>query len=361
MKSPVSSVSKRFRRLMFLLLALGPLLASAHGPTDYAALYEEASKTVVGVFPLGGSGVIISPEGHILTNAHVIYDYESREVVMSTVVLHDGSVVKAEVIGYDHYSDIALLQIDVDEPLPAAKIGDLNDLRTGDPVLAIGHPEGHYYSLSTGVVSSTQRVLPGPNLEAPAVCSIPWIQTDAVINGGNSGGPLLNDSGEVIGIISWSDSWGPDDNGLNFAVPIKWAMFIQDELLASGSIRWGILGVYADYTTVTDAMGDNINGLVVTQVNKGSGAEAAGIEVGDVIIEYNHEQVYDGFFRCVPEGVEIPVTLMRGEEEIDLSVTLSAIVSDGFLSFLDSREFPSSPIQATGIMPSSDGSLLASE
>lgn len=321
-------------RLLSAALLLVPcgLPVAAHGP-DYAALYEEATQSVVWIKNevFEGAGVIITPDGYILTNAHVIHD--GHEVLeQNFALLHNRSVMEAEVIGYDWHSDIALLKIDAEEPLPAAAIGDSSELKTGDAAFAIGHPRGHYYSLSTGVISSLERVLPGPNSEVVVgACSVPWIQTDVAINSGNSGGPLLNGDGEVIGIISWGDDLG-DDSGLNFAVPINGAMFIQEWLRDEGRVPWGILGVYADYHSVTDVMNNDIQGFLVHQVNKGSGAEAAGILPGDVIIEYNDEIVVGGgFFRCVLEGREIPIKLIRDDEEIDLLVTLSATEEDGFL------------------------------
>ncbi|MBF2736026.1 MAG: trypsin-like peptidase domain-containing protein [Betaproteobacteria bacterium AqS2] len=320
----------RSRLLAVLFLILCGLPAAAHGPADYAALYEETSKSVVYIENEAGlgAGVIISPDGYILTNAHVIYDYESYQALDSFVLLHDYSDAEAEIIGYDHYSDIALLKIEVDEPLPAAKIGDSSELKVGNAVLAIGHPEDFDYSLSTGVISSTERFETGPNLGVPALCRLPWLQTDAAINSGNSGGPLLNDKGEVVGIISWGNTAG-DDSGLNFAMPIDLAMLIQDWLRDSetGTIPWGVLGVYVDYVVNED----DVYGLWVNQVNRDSGAEAAGIQVGDLIIEYDGLPIYDTYFGCELEGTQIPITLIRDDEEMILSVTLSAIGDEGFL------------------------------
>ncbi len=244
------------------------------------------------------------------------------------MLLHDGNVAEAEIIGYDLDSDIALLKIEAEAPLAVAKIGDSSELRTGEAVLAIGHPGDYYYSLSTGVISAPVRISPGPLADVTAAaCSLPWIQTDAVINGGNSGGPLLNDSGEVVGIISWSDAWGVDDSGLNFAVPINVAMFIQEKLLDEGYVPWGILGVYGG---LDDTSYDE-EGFMVFQVNKGSGAEAAGIVPGDLIIEYNEEPFIDGYFSCVLEGTEIPVKLIRDGEEYVLPVTLGPSETEGDL------------------------------
>ncbi|MBF2736027.1 MAG: trypsin-like peptidase domain-containing protein [Betaproteobacteria bacterium AqS2] len=359
-----------------LLLALCALPTAAHGPSDYADLFEEASKSVVSVnsvtvldgsqqqFPFFfgvpennnglespfrssgfGSGVIITPDGYILTNAHVIFDDQENQVVDSIeVILHDKRKVAAEVIGYDRYSDIALLKIDVEDPLPAAKIGDSDTLRIGNAVLAIGHPLGLDYSLTSGVVSSLNRSLAGGDSFERFV---PFIQTDAAINPGNSGGPLLNAQGEVIGINSRIFAGrGGGFIGYSFAVPINLAMSVQTKLRGTGTIRRGMLGVTFNPEGITEAdakvwgLGDDVRGVLVNEVIEGTGAEAGGIEPGDVIIEYDGKAINDPndfprFIADTEPGTEVPIKLIRQGEEMVLPVTIGAIDDGGRLALLD--------------------------
>ena len=368
--------SRSQRLLAVLLLALCALPTAAHGPTDYAALFEEASKSVVSVnsvtvldssqqqFPFFfgvpenngglespfrssgfGSGVIISADGYILTNAHVIFDDQENQVVDSIqVILHDKRKVAAKVIGYDRYSDIALLKIDVEDPLPAAKIGDSDELRIGNAVLAIGHPLGLDYSLTSGVVSSLNRSLAGGDSFERFV---PFIQTDAAINPGNSGGPLLNARGEVIGINSRIFAGrGGGFIGYSFAVPINLAMNVQTKLRGSGTIRRGMLGVTFNPEGITEAdakvwgLGENVRGVLVNEVIEGSGAEAGGIEPGDVIIEYDGKAINDPndfprFIADTEPGTEVPIKLIRQGGEMVLDVTIGAIEDGGRLALLD--------------------------
>ncbi|MBF2734490.1 MAG: trypsin-like peptidase domain-containing protein [Betaproteobacteria bacterium AqS2] len=316
--------------LGFLLFVLTMFPAVGHGPVDYSELYEKVSKSVVDIHDAegygGGTGVIISPDGYILTNAHVIYDYRNDEVIESLVSLQDKREARAQIIGYDQHTDIALLKIEFDEDLPAVQIGNSDRLRVGNSVLAIGHPEYYDYSLSSGVVSYLDRFQQAPTYDA-LECTVPFIQTDAAINEGNSGGPLLNDSGELIGIISAASNYG-DDAGLNFAVPINLAMEVEQELRESGKSRWGMLGVYLEH--------GYDGGLLVNKISEGSGAEAAGIEPGDVIVEYNYMEVGNlNDFPCLMAGKKVPVKVIREGQELDLTVTLGAIEDGGRVAALN--------------------------
>ena len=361
------------RALCALLLVLCALPTAAHGPADYAALFEQSRKSVVSVnsvqvldsnqeFPFFfgvpeengidnpfrssglGSGVIISADGYILTNAHVIVDESGENVVDSIqVILYDKRRITAEVIGFDNYSDIALLKIEVDEPLPVAKIGDSDKLLIGNAVLAIGHPLGLDYSLTSGVVSSLNRSLRGGDSFDRFV---PFIQTDAAINPGNSGGPLLNAQGEVIGINS--RILGGRTGGFigySFAIPINLAMEVQTKLRKTGTIRRGMLGVTFNPEGITDAdakvwgLGD-ARGVLVNEVIEGSGADAGGIESGDVIIEYDSKPIIDPsdfprFIADTEPGTEVPIKLVRAGEEMVLNVTIGAIEDGGRLALLD--------------------------
>ena len=341
MKEQAMKTQMGARLLAILFLVLSILPAAAHGPVDYAELYKEVSKSVVEVKDAEGghgTGVIISSDGYILTNAHVIYDYETDQEADISVFLYDGREMDAEIIGYDHYSDIALLKINVAGHLFAAKIGDSDELHIGNVVLAIGHPHRFDYSLSSGVVSYLNRLV----ADYSQACSTPFIQTDAASNPGNSGGPLLNAEGEVVGIITWGeqdDTYGSGSIGIEFAVPINLAMQVQNKLRESMPIRWGMLGVYLDdeiYSVSSETTGGSVHGFLVNKVNKGSGAEAAGIKQGDVIIEYDNKIVNNlNDFPCLIAGTEVAIKVMRKGIAIPLTVTLGAIEDGGLIASLD--------------------------
>lgn len=369
----ITNASSFPRALCALLLVLCALPTAAHGPADYAALFEQSRKSVVSInsvqvldsgqeFPFFfgvpgedgidnpfrssgfGSGVIISSDGYILTNAHVIVDESGENAVDAIqVILYDKRRITAEVIGFDNYSDIALLKIEVDEPLPVAKIGDSDKLLIGNAVLAIGHPLGLDYSLTSGVVSSLNRSLRGGDSFDRFV---PFIQTDAAINPGNSGGPLLNAQGEVVGINSRILGGRTGSFiGYSFAVPINLAMEVQTKLRKTGTIRRGMLGVTFNPEGITDAdakvwgLGD-ARGVLVNEVIEGSGADAGGIESGDVIIEYDSKPIIDPsdfprFIADTEPGTEVPIKLVRAGEEMVLNVTIGAIEDGGRLALLD--------------------------
>lgn len=224
-----------------------------------------------------GSGFIVSADGYVVTNHHVIADAD--EII---VRLSDRSELEAEVIGSDARSDIALLKIEA-KNLPVATLGDSNILRVGEWVLAIGSPFGFDYSVTAGIVSATQRSLPSDSY-------VPFIQTDVAINPGNSGGPLINLDGEVVGVNSQIVSGSGGYMGLSFAVPIDLAMDVVQQLKTSGHVTRGWLGVLIQEVTreLAESFGmDKPKGALVSKVLPESPAEAGGIEVGDVIVEFN--------------------------------------------------------------------------
>ena len=228
-----------------------------------------------------GSGFIIDGDGYILTNNHVVE--EADEIV---VRLSDRRELVAELIGADKRSDIALLKVDASD-LPVVKIGKSDDLKVGEWVMAIGTPFGFDHSVSVGVVSALGRSLPSENY-------VPFIQTDVAINPGNSGGPLFNLDGEVVGINSQIYSRTGGFMGLSFAIPIDVAMDVTSQIKEQGYVTRGWLGVLIQDVTreLAESFGmDKPMGALVAQVLEGSPAAKAGIEVGDVIMEYNGEEV----------------------------------------------------------------------
>ena len=228
-----------------------------------------------------GSGFIISADGTILTNAHVV---DGADEV--TVKLTDKREFKAKVLGLDKASDVAVLKIDA-KNLPLLKAGSASNVRVGEWVLAIGSPFGFENSASAGIVSAKSRSLPDGNY-------VPFLQTDVAVNPGTSGGPLFNMAGEVIGINSQIYSRSGGYQGLSFAIPIDLAMNVQQQIVAHGKVSRGRLGVSIQEINQALAESFGLNkpaGALVSSVEKGSPAAKAGLEPGDVILNINGKEV----------------------------------------------------------------------
>ena len=220
-----------------------------------------------------GSGFIVSADGIILTNAHVVKD--ATEV---TVKLTDRREFKARVLGADPKTDVAVLKIEA-KNLPVVALGNVKDLRVGEWVLAIGSPFGFENTVTAGVVSAKGRTLPDDS-------AVPFIQTDVAVNPGNSGGPLFNSRGEVVGINSQIYSQSGGYMGVSFAIPIDVATSIRDQIVATGKVQHARLGVAVQ--EVNQALADSFKldkpeGALVASVEKGSPADKAGLQPGDVI------------------------------------------------------------------------------
>lgn len=228
-----------------------------------------------------GSGFIISSDGYILTNAHVV---DSADEV--TVRLTDKREFKAKTIGADKRTDVALIKIEA-SGLPVVKLADTSQLKVGEWVVAIGSPFGFDNSVTAGIVSAKGRSLPQENY-------VPFIQTDVAINPGNSGGPLFNLRGEVVGINSQIYSRSGGYMGLSFAIPIDVAMEVQNQLRASGKVSRGRLGVVIQEVSkeLADSLGlSKPMGAVVNAVEKGGPAERSGLEAGDVILKFDGKTI----------------------------------------------------------------------
>ena len=229
-----------------------------------------------------GSGFIISADGLILTNAHVV-----REAKDVTVKLSDRREFTAKVLGSDPTTDIAVLRIDAKD-LPTVRIGDVRNLEVGDPVLAIGAPYGLEQTATQGIVSAKGRSLPGDNTV------VPFIQTDAAVNPGNSGGPLFDGSGAVVGINAQIYSQSGGFQGLSFSIPINVAMKVKDQIVATGKASHAKLGVTIQ--DLNQALADSFglkkpDGALVANVAPNSAAAAAGLKSGDVITEVNGQPI----------------------------------------------------------------------
>ena len=267
-----------------------------------------------------GSGFIISEDGYVITNYHVVK--EADEII---VRLSDRRELKAEVIGVDQRSDIALLKIEA-RNLPVAKIGESHDLEVGEWVLAIGSPFGFDHSATAGIVSAKGRSLPSENY-------VPFIQTDVAINPGNSGGPLFNQNGEVVGVNSQIYSRTGGYMGLSFSIPIEVAMDVVDQLKTKGRVSRGWLGVLIQDVTLDLAESFGMKqprGALVAKVLPDSPARAAGIKVGDVIVKFDNKEVINSanlppIVGSTKVGVEIPVEVVRNSRSKVVRVTLGEL------------------------------------
>jgi len=262
-----------------------------------------------------GSGFIISPDGYILTNHHVVARADKIKVKLS-----DGREYEGEIKGTDKDTDLALIKIDPKEALPTVLLGDSDKLEVGEWVVAIGNPFGLEHTVTAGIVSAKHRVIGSGPYDN-------FIQTDASINPGNSGGPLCNMAGEVVGINTAIVAQG---QGIGFAVPVNLAKDILFDLKIRGSVMRGWLGVSAQ--DITDDIAKNLNlktreGALVAEVFPGEPAEKAGVKVGDVIVSVGNIPVKDvrSLLYAVAKqkvGSMVPVVVMRNGEKLTLKVTI---------------------------------------
>ena len=271
-----------------------------------------------------GSGFIISEDGYVLTNNHVVAS--GGDI---TVRMHDRREFKAELVGSDERSDVALLKVEA-EDLPAARLGDSEDLRVGEWVFAIGSPFNFEYSVTAGIVSALGR----SSLGSGASSFVPFIQSDVAINPGNSGGPLFDLDGRVIGINSQIFSRSGGFQGISLSIPIDAAMEVVDMLKADGSVSRGFLGVRLDSGPsfeVAKSLGlDRPMGALVTEVLEDTPADEAGLESGDVILSVDGETV--DLSSDLPfmigrrkSGDEVELKVWRDREELEMTVTLALL------------------------------------
>src|SRR5919205_3222946 len=269
-----------------------------------------------------GSGVIVSADGYILTNHHVVDGAEEIKVD-----LNDGRTLPAKVVGTDQPSDLAVLKIEA-TGLPVLPLGDSDKARVGDVALAVGNPLGIGQTVTSGIISAKGRTtgLSDGNFEE-------FIQTDAAINRGNSGGALVNASGELIGINSQILSPSGGNIGIGFAIPANMAKAVMDQLMKTGKVRRGMLGVTIQSITADLASSLSLpaaRGAIVTSVQNGGPAEKAGLKRGDVITAINKQPVVDNnslrnLVASLPPGSNVDVTALRNGHDQDFQVALAEL------------------------------------
>jgi serine protease Do len=291
-----------------------------------------------------GSGFIISSDGYILTNAHVV---NAADDVL--VKLYDKREFKAKIIGADKRTDVALIKIDATN-LPKVTIGDPNALKVGEWVAAIGSPFGLENTMTAGIVSAKGRALPQENY-------VPFIQTDVAINPGNSGGPLFNLRGEVVGINSQIYSRSGGSMGLSFSIPIDVAIDVSNQLKATGKISRGWLGVAIQELTkeLSDSFGmKDTNGALVAGIEKNSPADKGGLQAGDVITKFDGKDIKDSndLPRVVGNtkpGKVVPIEIIRKGSTKVLSVGIGEMPTDNTDANVPSQTSPKNEANKIGL------------
>ncbi|HON08349.1 MAG TPA: DegQ family serine endoprotease, partial [Verrucomicrobiota bacterium] len=273
-----------------------------------------------------GSGVIVSEDGYILTNNHVVDGADEIKVALAD----EKTILDAKVIGTDPHTDIAVIKVDAKQ-LPAITIGDSDKLEVGDIVLAIGNPFGVGQTVTLGIVSAKGRGGMG------IVDYEDFIQTDASINPGNSGGALVDIEGRLIGINTAILSRSGGNQGVGFAVPVNLARYVMERIITDGKVKRGYLGVLIQPVTPELAKEfklDDKTGALVGEVTPKSPAEAAGLKEGDVIVEYNGKKVDDNrhlrlMVAQTPPGTKVTLKIIRDGKEKTLTATLDELPSEG--------------------------------
>ena len=287
-----------------------------------------------------GSAFFISKDGYLLTNHHVV---ENASKV--TIVLNDRREIDATVVGSDERTDVALLKV-AGSGFPELRTGNVGQLRVGEPVLAIGSPFGFDYSASAGIVSAKMRNMMGET-------SVPFIQTDVALNPGNSGGPLFNQRGEVVGVNSRIFSGTGGYMGLSFSIPIDVAMDVADQLKKYGKVTRAYLGVSLqdiDRNLAESYKLDRPEGSLITQIAPNSPAAKAGFKAGDVILKFNGlpisrtSELLNYLNRAVPNQ-SIQLEVLRDDSRRNISATLSTAPDD-------------TPAKSEAIQPPSKGPVL---
>ena len=370
----------KYKTLLFPILLWGSLLVEAKDLPNFSDLAEEASPAVVNItstremkqrnsYGRGfgdpryeefferffgqqprpstprentrpivstGSGFIISEDGYLLTNNHVVEDADEI-----TVSLGDRREYSAEIIGADPRSDVALLKIEA-ENLPTLKIGNSSNLRVGEWVVAIGSPFQLRFSVTSGIVSAKGRSIPNGSDST----YVPFIQTDVAINPGNSGGPLFNLDGEVIGINSQIYTRSGGYMGVSFAIPIDYAMDVADQLKENGYVARGWLGVSIQEVTseLAEALGMEVpKGALISQIIADSPAENSGLKEEDVILFFDGEEIFYSAdlpltVGAIRPGSKVNAMVLRDGLKKTITVTVGELPKDPALAFNETQQ-----------------------
>ena len=282
---------------------------------DFFYGYESYSTPQIGT----GSGVIVSPDGYIVTNNHVIEEASELEVT-----LNNNANYAAKVIGTDPNSDLALLKIEAEEELPYLTFGDSDRSAVGEWVLAVGNPFNLTSTVTAGIISAKARSISTAN-------NLSFIQTDAAVNPGNSGGALVNTKGELIGINTAIKSRTGSYVGYSFAIPSNTAKKVIEDLLEFGKVQRGILGISALRAESIEAIKRGLNeieGVYISEVSEGSGAELAGLQSGDIIkrvdgLPIKNFTALTGYLSSKRPGDKVEIIYDRDDEQLSALVTLT--------------------------------------
>jgi Do/DeqQ family serine protease len=319
----VSVVEKALPAVVFVDVKKKVGGSEANDPQDelFKRFFGDVPHPRQRVMPSSGSGFIIDREGRVLTNNHVVRDAETI-----TVTLEDKRSFKAKIVGADAETDVAVIQIEGDN-LPTLPLGDSDQLRVGDWAIAIGNPLGVLRgSVTVGVISARGRT--GLDIFGGTPQFQDFIQTDASINFGNSGGPLCNIRGEAIGI---NTAINPSGQGIGFAIPINLAKHVADQLIAHGSVKRSMMGVMLADLTPELAEGFGLarqDGVLIQRVLPGSPAEKAGLKRNDVVVAFDGQPVADREkFRLrvadTPTGKRVPIDVIRDGRRLSLTLSLT--------------------------------------
>lgn len=312
-----------------LTVADSPPPLTEEGET-FANVYQQVSPSVVSINVFSssgagsGSGFVIDEQGHILTNNHVVFG--ASEIVVNFI---DGTITRAEVVGLDPDSDLAVIQVDIpQERLLPVTFGDSTALTVGQTVLAVGSPFGQEWTLTSGIISALNRTI--DSLGAYRIGAA--IQTDAAINPGNSGGPLLNLAGQVVGVNSQIISRSNASAGVGFAVPSNLALRVATALIETGEVAYSFIGISGSDVSLeameTLNLPDNQQGVVVGEANSSGPAGSSGVRAGDVITAINGIPVtgFDTLIAYLAQntqpGTTVTLTVLRNGETVDIPVTL---------------------------------------